>query len=283
MTFANPPYGAEIVYRLAANAPGTVRLVVSNAAGDTLANLMGPGGAGVHSVNWNFQSAVRRTRAELSPSQKRDSILLHVRAPAVLDSLARAGYDTAAIRTVRTQVAQIVNPNPNAGGGRGGRGGRGGQGGQACEHPTTQWERFCARPAEEPVEGGRGSLQPDTATAAAAAPAARRGRGGATGEAALNPVERIWTLIGMPAPAPAGGRGGRGGFFGAAGTTTANTGDYLVTLVVNGQTYRQTFRVERVSGNDDGPAFGGDDEHDQLGRYTPKATKATKAKSRSRE
>jgi photosystem II stability/assembly factor-like uncharacterized protein len=284
MTYANPPYGADIAYRLASAAPGNVRLIVSNVAGDTVANLTGPGAAGMHHVLWNFQQAAPRgARPEQSPSQKRDSILLHVRAPAVLDSLARAGYDTAAIRTVRTQVAQIVNPNANAGGGRGGRGGRGGQGGQACEHPTTQWERFCARPAEEPVEGGRGSLQPDTATAAAAAPAARRGRGGATGEAALNPVERIWTLIGMPAPAPAGGRGGRGGFFGAAGTTTANTGDYLVTLVVNGQTYRQTFRVERVSGNDDGPAFGGDDEHDQLGRYTPKATKATKAKSRSRE
>ena len=84
----------------------------------------------------------------------------------------------------------------------------------------------------------------------------------------------------MNPPAPAGGRGGRGGFGGAPGTTTANTGDYLVTLVVNGQTYRQTFRVERVSGNDDGPAFGGgDDEHDALGRYTPQAAR-TKSKSR---
>ena len=97
-----------------------------------------------------------------SPSQRRDSILLRVRAPQVLDSLTKAGYDTTAIRTVRAQVAQLLNPARAAGGGRGGRGGgggggRGGAGGQACEHPTTQWETFCARPAENAAgRGGRG-------------------------------------------------------------------------------------------------------------------------------
>jgi hypothetical protein len=75
----------------------------------------------------------------------------------------------------------------------------------------------------------------------------------------------------MNPPAPPGGRGGGGGgFFGGAATATANTGDYLVTLLVNGQRYRQTFRVERVSGGDADNPFGGDEEHDQLGRYTPK-------------
>jgi hypothetical protein len=45
-------------------------------------------------------------------------------------------------------------------------------------------------------------------------------------------------------------------------------------MVVGGQSYRQTFRVERVSGSDsEGPQFGGDDDHDQLGRFTPKAKK----------
>jgi hypothetical protein len=39
---------------------------------------------------------------------------------------------------------------------------------------------------------------------------------------------------------------------------------------VNGQTYKQTFRVERVSGGADaGFAFGEDANHDGLGRYTP--------------
>jgi hypothetical protein len=71
-----------------------------------------------------------------------------------------------------------------------------------------------------------------------------------------------------------GGRGGGGGGFGGGGASIANTGDYLVTLVVGGQTYKQIFRVERVSGSDsEGPAFGEDDDHDQMGRYTPKKSK----------
>jgi hypothetical protein len=91
------------------------------------------------------------------------------------------------------------------------------------------------------------------------------------GDAALDPIGRIWALIGMNPPA-VGGRGGGGGGFGGGGANIANTGDYLVTMVVGGQTYKQTFRVERVSGDDSGgPGFGGDDEHDQMGRFTPKA------------
>src|SRR6476620_6163004 len=98
MTYANPPYGADIVYRLGAASAGGARLIVSDAAGDTLANLTGPGAVGVHHVNWNFQQAAqRRAPVEQTPSQRRDSILLRERAPAVLDSLTKAGYDTTAI------------------------------------------------------------------------------------------------------------------------------------------------------------------------------------------
>jgi hypothetical protein len=77
----------------------------------------------------------------------------------------------------------------------------------------------------------------------------------------------------MNAPAPAGGRGGGGGggFGGGGGGTIANTGDYVVSMTVGGQTYKQLFRVERVSGGgDSGNPFGGDDDHDGLGHYTPK-------------
>jgi hypothetical protein len=91
-------------------------------------------------------------------------------------------------------------------------------------------------------------------------------------------VQRIWQLIGMTPPV-VGGRGGGGGF-GGAGQSLANTGDYLVTLTVNGQTMKQTFRVERVSGSDDAnPQFGEDEDHDQMGRYAPAPAKA-KSKSR---
>jgi hypothetical protein len=49
--------------------------------------------------------------------------------------------------------------------------------------------------------------------------------------------------------APAGGRGGGGG--GGPATPVVDTGDYLVTLRVGGQTQRQVLRVERVSGGED--------------------------------
>jgi hypothetical protein len=285
------------VYRLGQGAPGNVTLIVSNAAGDTLARLNGAGGAGVHRVNWNFQYTPRREAVELSPSQRRDSILLRVRAPMVLDSLQKAGFDTAAIRQVRAQVNVMTNPAAALGaaaagrGGRGGGGGRGGNaGGQECHHPLTQWDQFCARPAEAAGgrggAGGGGGFGVDSATAALfTAPAAgvsgagqggRGGRGGRATNEDVPPTTRIWNIIGMSPPNGGGGRGGGGGggafaAFAGAGPQTAMSGDYLVTMTVNGQTYKQTFRVERANGGGgaDNP-FGGDEEHDQSGRYTPK-------------
>jgi hypothetical protein len=99
------------------------------------------------------------------------------------------------------------------------------------------------------------------------------------GDASLDPIGRIWALIGMNAPS-LGGRGGGGGAFAAfagAGSGMATTGDYLVTLVVNGQSYKQTFRVERVSGGEDGPPqFGDDERHDSAGRFVRSARKKSK-------
>ena len=250
MTFASPAYGADIVYRVATAATGPVRVLVTNGAGDTVATLNGSGNVGVQHVNWNFQqtAARRATAAELTPSQKRDSILLRARAPQVLDSLTKAGYDSAAVRQVRTQIAALTAA-PAAGaalggrGGGGGGGGRGGGGAQACDHPLTQWETFCARPAESAGGGGRGAGGgaggaafgvPDPTANAAAAPAAggrggaaaggARGGRGATAQAVatagLNPVARIWALIGMNPPGAGGGRGGfGGGGFGGGGST----------------------------------------------------------------
>jgi photosystem II stability/assembly factor-like uncharacterized protein len=306
MTWASPPFGATITYRLSAAAPAAVRLAITNAGGDTVATLNGPNAAGVHNVNWNFQQAAPRptTPAEQSPSQRRDSILIRVRAPMVLDSLQRAGYDTASLRIVRTQVNFLSNPQAAAagggrGGGGGGGGGRGGGGGQDCYHPTTQWEPFCPRPAE--VAGGRGGGGGggrggfgglDSATAAAFAnpatpPAAagqRGGRGGNVqgrmGDRMLNPIEQIWAIIGMPAPTLGGGGrggGGGGGFGGGGGGTIANTGDYSVSMTVGGQTYKQTFRVERVSGSGDAANPFGEEE---AGRDGQPAKAKAKAKSK---
>lgn len=231
----SPTYGAEISYRIGAGAPtGSVKIVVTNVAGDELATLTGASGAGVHSVTWNFQG--RRPAAPavlLSASEKRDSILKAVRGPIVLDSLKKAGYDSVALAAAKT----ILNP-PAGGAGLGGRGGGGGRGGNIpCERPLVQGDPFCARPAELAAGGGGG------------------GRGAAPTPAVL----KVLSLIGIKPPAQ-GGRGGFGGGAGA-GTFVVGTGDYLVTMTVGGQTFRQVLHVERVSGGDDtGSPFGVDGE-----------------------
>ena len=238
----SPPYGAEIFYRLGANAPSSVRVTVSDASGEELATLNGTGGTGLRSVSWNYRSTARpaATPAALSPSEKRDSILKATRGPAVLDSLTKAGYDSAAI----ARVKQLLNPP--AGGGSGGRfggGGGGGRGAVGCERPLTQWDAFCARPGEGQV--------PRAGTAAA-------GEGGppARGPEPEN-VRKIFDLIGLKVPAPAGR--GFGGF--GAGGGEVGTGSYLVTLKVGDKTYKQVLRVERVSGGDAGfSPFGEDDD-----------------------
>src|SRR5665213_1996462 len=70
----SPPYGAEVSYRLGTAAGSSVHLYVSDARGDTIATLTGPGSMGTHTVVWNFQG-VRRMEpvvATLSPSERRD-------------------------------------------------------------------------------------------------------------------------------------------------------------------------------------------------------------------
>ena len=99
----SPTYGAEISYRLPHGADTTpVRIQVWGASGDTLATLPGSGGAGIHSVFWNFQARpAPGPAAALTPSERRDSILKAVRGPLVLDSLKKAGYDTVALARAR--------------------------------------------------------------------------------------------------------------------------------------------------------------------------------------
>ena len=248
----SPAYGADIFYRLGANAPTSVQVSISNAAGETLATLNGAGGAGVHSVSWNFRSTVRPPAAPavLSPSEKRDSIIKATRAPVVLDSLVKAKYDSVAIARAKT----LLNPPAaGAGGGFGGRGGGGGgRGGGGCERPLTQWDTFCARPGEGAARG-----------AGAADPTAEGGGpGGRVPE--TDAVKKIFELIGLKLPAGQGGRGGGGGgaFGGAGGGSEQTTGSYLVTLKAGDKTYKQVLKIERVSGGDSGfSPFGGDNHY----------------------
>jgi photosystem II stability/assembly factor-like uncharacterized protein len=240
LTIPAPPYGASIQYRVGPGTSGTAQITVADASGETIFQTSGPGTPGVHTVTWPF-SVTRRAMAEpreQSPSERRDSILLNVRAPMVLDSLAKAHYDTTAIATVRRQ-ADVIRGAAGAGAPGGFGGGRGGgRGGgpagatAACHHPMTQWDTFCARPVEVPVAaGGRG----------AGGGGRGAGRGGNPGD--IGAVNRIWGIIGMSPPGGGGGRGGGRGFGG--GGELAPTGDYLATLTIGGQTYKQTFRVEQ--------------------------------------
>ena len=235
----SPTYGAEISYRLGANQPtGSVKITVTNVAGEEIASLNGSTTAGVHSVNWNFQGRRPAAAAPLSASEKRDSILKAVRGPIVLDSLKKAGYDSTAL----AQAKLILNPPAGGNAAFAGRGGGRGTG-IACERPLVQGDPFCARPAELSVGGGGGG-----------------GRGAAPTPAVL----KVLSLIGIRAPA--GGRGGGGfpGFGGGAGTFVVGTGDYLVTMTIGSQTFKQVLHVERVSGGDDiGAPFGNDEDHDQ--------------------
>jgi hypothetical protein len=249
-----PTYGATISYRLKDSVTGPVRVAISDAGGTQLYSTTGPSRRGLHNVNWAFTPAPA-ARVALAPAARRDSILLKQRAPVVLDSLAKANYDTTALATVR-RIVNIAN-NPPAGG-LGGRGGGGGGRGGAqagCEHPMTQWDTFCARPAEPaPAAAGRGraaaagaggaaaQIAADTSAEGIAAAFAGGGRGSPDAS-----QQKIWDLIGMKAPA--GGRGGGGGFGG--GGNLVEPGTYVATLTAGGQTYKQTFRVERVGTGDD--------------------------------
>ncbi|MBU6366190.1 MAG: hypothetical protein KJT01_08265 [Gemmatimonadetes bacterium] len=251
----NPSYGATISYRVTQAGQGPARISIVNAMGDTVASLTGPSSAGLHTVTWGYAlAAPPAPRAALSPSEKRDSILRAVRAPKVLDSLAAAKYDSSALATAK----QLLNPPGGGMGGFGGRGGGGGGGGRfgangACERPLTQWDTFCARPAE--AAAARGGANPQAQqlaermqqmTAAAGTPA----------------VRKVFDLIGLPAPSQGGRGGGFGGFGGGA---TATTGDYGVVVRLGDTVLKGRLRVENVggAGADAGP---GGDEGDDRGR-----------------
>ena len=242
----SPQYGAAISYRLATAATGTARVMISDARGDTIATLTGPGAAGIHTVFWGYSGTRRVTPPAVvrSPSEVRDSILRAVRLPHVLDSLQKAKYDSAALARVR-ELLMPAQPAAGAaaGAGAGGRGGGGGggRGGQSCHMPLTQWEEFCARPGESAAGGGGGG----------------GGRGGAPVGPESERVRRVFDIVGLRVMGGGGGRGGGGGGFGGGGFGgggfgggagggffQAGPGEYLVTLVVGGQTQKQPLRVE---------------------------------------
>jgi hypothetical protein len=220
----SPQYGADIWYRVSKNV-GPVRIAIMDVNGDTLQTLTGQGQAGVHKVTWGFNGRPAPAPA-LKGAALRDSILQARRVAAVLDSVEAEGKIPApAIQQLRRALAQGATGMQaiarQFGFGGGGGGGGGAQPGVWQDRPAEQ-----SPPAPRP-QGGR--------------PAGAGQGGGAQGMGAMT-QEDLFAII-RAAGIMGGGRG-----FGGGGAPTAEPGDYRVSMTVDGQTYTQTLRVERMAG-----------------------------------
>jgi hypothetical protein len=275
----SPPHGAEISYRIGRGAAPAAdgaagagagagaggrggrgggpqaSILIADAGGDTVAVLNGPGTPGLHKVYWNFRGRAVPVRVALGPAQMRDSTNLARRITAIFDSIGKAG--TVPQASLDRMKNALLSGSVAATGGRGGGGGGGG--GRAGAAPGV-WND---RPGEGDVVVGRGG-RAGGGGGGAAAPADPfadfpggaealaillrpkgappfTGRGGGAGEIG----QRLSTLTGGGG---GGGRGGGGGGFGGGAGPLAPPGDYVVTLTVGGQSYRQKLRVERMEG-----------------------------------
>ncbi|HEY3747366.1 MAG TPA: hypothetical protein VGL17_14035, partial [Gemmatimonadaceae bacterium] len=115
----NPPYGAELAYRVTSGTPrDSAKIVVTDIRGDTVRTLVGPGGAGLHQAYWDLRGRAR----PLGPAALHDSIV------------------AAGVRRQREDSVRAARGGA-AGGGRRGQGGAPGE--------------INLRPAEAPI-GERG-------------------------------------------------------------------------------------------------------------------------------
>jgi hypothetical protein len=235
----SPQHGAEIVYKLATTTRDTVRIVITDAKGDTVRTLPGSGRAGLNRVVWDLRG--RAPRRTLTISQRRDSVVQAHRVDFVLDSLIKAG-------TLTAQQAEGARRLAGGGGGFGGGGGGGfgGGGNQAAAIGRLgPGGVFATRPGEGGAAGaGRGAGGGGGGGAAA---------GGEGGGESGNPQDLANSFPGgfqeiAALLRPAGQRGGGGGF-GGNQAPIAMTGDYLVTLKVGNEVQRQVLRIEHVNTN----------------------------------
>jgi photosystem II stability/assembly factor-like uncharacterized protein len=214
------PYGADIAYRLTSGESRShVQVVITDVQGDTVQTLQGAGGPGLHRVSWDFRG--KQPPAEpLGPAARRDSMQFMRRAHVVFDSLAKAGMNEMFLNRIREGIESgDVRALFREFGGGGGGGFRGGAAGG----------RFVERPAES---GGRG---------------ARGGPGGGGGAPDMSVIQEIMRRL-----RPGAGEGF--GFFRSLPflarrpAEPVETGDYLVSITVDGKTLSQVLRVEREPG-----------------------------------
>ncbi len=212
MTFTSvsPSHGAEIVYRVARGAPvGRATVVITDAAGDTVRSLTGPGSPGLHRVLWNFQATPRRPLMD-----PRDSVRIATQLDRVIDSLVKGGAQRPALDSARTTLLS------GQFGGFGGGGGGGGTGGVRIPGIP----EFQDRPGEGPV--------------------IQAGQGGGGGGFSGTPIGQL--VQGLGGFQAVQGMLGTGGGFGGGGQPLAAPGEYLVTVTVAGQTLRQKLTVDRA-------------------------------------
>jgi photosystem II stability/assembly factor-like uncharacterized protein len=238
-TWPSPQYGAEIVYRVGSasrapaaapsppaggeipvaaggpagtgrqGGPSQARVIVLNAANDTMATLTGPATVGVHRVTWGFFP--RFTPTPLSPSQKRDSVLRVRRIDFVIDSLKKAGVGA---DTVLSQIGRIFKTN---------------QLGQLFQQGSVS--------GANPNRPGEGALVTPRAASTAPSPT----------EAPTDLVNRVFpggvfqlnTLMNPPGVVQAPG------FFGGS-FAEAPAGDYRVELIIGDRKLSRVLRVERA-------------------------------------
>jgi photosystem II stability/assembly factor-like uncharacterized protein len=247
----SPTYGAEIVYRVTQPVTGQVKVIVQDARGDTLATLNGPGRTGIQRVVWNYRGKAAPSIA-LSPAGKRDSITNARKLATLLDTVEKEGtLPKSTVDRIRAVMAsgeglQGLFPGGFGGGGGGGRGG-------FNERPG---ENMTPAPGARGAGGGRGAGVPAGAVPAGVVPAgvvpAGVAPGGAPGADAPIDPQAMFAALGGGGRGSAlalifGGGGGRGG-----PPPVVGTGDYLVSITINGQTQKQVLHVERASGTGGG-------------------------------
>lgn len=234
------PYGAALVYRVPAGVRDSVRFVIQNAKGDTVRTLAAAPRPGIARTYWDFRA--RPVSAKLSPAQLRDSLAYARRVTTVIDSMIKSGSPAAEMNRIRTMLMS------------GGRGFGGGFGG------ASTGGRFVERPGESPLPRARRGAGVDTtptrgavgAGGVAARPAGTPGA--ATDEPPIDMAVffQIMDLVRSPGslyPPPDRKQ-----------PPLVETGDYLVTMTVGGETHRQQLRVIRTKGIGDDE--GGGDEAD---------------------
>ena len=218
-----PPYGAEIDYWMPKDTTikGGAKIYVQDASGDTIQTINGSAAAGLQRVTWGYRGQKKnRALPALGPADARDSIGYYSRTAKALDSVAAAGWDTALVRRSRELLISpvVVSVNFDCGGGGGG--------------PTNPDRR-----AEGGIVKSTGNITGCTLDI---------GPGSKIDCDKWMDLQRVINPTMTIQP---------GNCFTSSGTGTrsasvffeAPPGDYLVSLVVGGKTYKQTLRVDRAA------------------------------------